>query len=177
MRCATLLLICSAATIAAAADKPKPKPAPKKQPTRWHNAKPHEWALYKFRDHKTLQVRHYFLAAQGKDVIGLKLYLWQHGKRVWAREQLLRMPRTATAAEAAKYVRKTKDLGVKTFYITGRAIQARGKEITLKVGQKTFTKRIWLSPRVPGQLVREMSDAGGKMRLMLDLVNFKRRIR
>lgn len=157
------------------AKKAKPAPPPRK-PTRWVDGVGGDIAVYKVTGWG--DVHHSFRVQGGynsKDFVTVSLKLMSGGKFIWGPEQTIRKPRYVDPNKPTPWsAREEKDLGIEELVVKGVMLRCKVTRIKMTVGQKTFTKKIWTNERVPGHLVREMSDAMGKMQVMMELVSYKR---
>ena len=158
--------------------KKKTKPAPPaRKPTRWVDAVGGDIAIYKVTGWKN--VHHSFRVQGGynsKEFVTVSLKLMSGGKFIWGPEQTIRKPRYVDPNKPTPWsAREEKDLGSEALQVGRAMLTCKVTQIKMTVGQKTFTKKVWTCKKVPGHLVREMSDAMGKMQVMQELVSFKRR--
>ena len=165
-----------ALTLAGAAKPAKPRPAaPVRRPTRWVDAAAGDYARYKVTGWKNV-IHSYRVESADKKHVNLKLELMVGGKRIWGREQTIKKPRYVDPNKPPAWsAREEKDLGSEILELPGAMLTCKITQIKMTVGQKTFTNKVWTCKKVPGHLVREMSDAMGKMQIMQELVSFKRR--
>ena len=158
-----------------AAKKAKPAP-PARKPTRWVNAVGGDSAVYKVTGWGKVHHSWRIQGGNNKEFVSIGLKLMSGGKFIWGPEQTIRKPRYVDPNKPTPWsAREEKDLGIEAVMVKGLMLRCKVTRIKMTVGQKTFTKKIWTNKRVPGHLVREMSDAMGKMQVMQELVSFNRR--
>jgi hypothetical protein len=158
------------------APKPAPTPTPKPAPTPggaqktpWHDAKVGDMAKYKMPNNmiQTTEV-----TKVDADFAYVKMTIQAAGMAMPPQE--MRMPRFGKAAAVEGPKPEVKDLGTETLEAAGQKLQCKVSEVKVTVGGKVVNTKTWICEKVPGGIVKTMSDVMGKMQVVQELIEFKK---
>jgi len=154
------------------APTPATKPAPKPegaQKTPWHDAKVGDMAKYKMPNNmvQTTEVTHV-----DAEFAHVKMTVQAAGMAMPAQE--MKMPRFGKAAAVEGDKPEVKDLGTETIEAAGQKLQCKVSEVKATIGGKVVNTKTWTCEKVPGGVVKIMSDVMGKMQVVQELIEFKK---